>query len=47
MKTMVAMICIGVVLLVAMNMGFNGVLMSTGIGVIAGLGGFSVRKYRK
>lgn len=40
MKIMVAMVVIGAVLLFALAKGLDGVLMASGIGVIAGLGGF-------
>lgn len=41
MKILVAIVVIGTVLLVALVMGYDGVLMASGIGIIAGLGGFS------
>ena len=47
MRIVVAMVVIGCVLLVALVKGLNGVLMASGIGIIAGLGGYYGRKVKK
>jgi len=41
MKTLVAILIIGLILLVALSKGVNGTLLATGIGIIAGLGGYN------
>ena len=43
----VAMVMIGVLLAVALYMGYNGVLLASGIGILAGLGGYEVGKRQK
>ena len=47
MKTIIAIIVVGALLLTALWNGIDGVLMASGIAVIAGLGGFYVRKKTK
>ena len=44
---MVAMVVIGAVLLTALAKGFDGVLMASGISVIAGLGGYFTGRHKK
>ncbi|GAH43495.1 unnamed protein product [marine sediment metagenome] len=44
MKTIVAIICIALLLAFALWQGINGALLSTGIAVIAGLGGYAIHK---
>ena len=41
MKTVVAIVVIGVILLSAHFQGFDGILTAAGVGMVAGLGGFS------
>lgn len=43
-KTIVAIVCITILLTVAMLKGFNGLALAGGLGLIAGLGGFAIGK---
>lgn len=43
-KTIVAIICITLLLGIALWQGVNGALLSSGVAVIAGLGGYAVAK---
>lgn len=47
MKTMVAMIVIGVILLSAHFQGFDGILTAAGVGMVASLGGFSAGRKKR
>lgn len=47
MKTIAAMIVIGVILLSAHLQGFDGILTAAGVGMVASLGGFSAGKKAK
>ena len=47
MKITIAIVVIAVILLVALLKGLNGVLMSSGIGIISGLAGFSAGRVIK
>lgn len=46
-KTIVAIICITLLLGIALWQGINGVLLSSGIALIAGLGGYAVAKSKQ
>ena len=46
-KTIVAIACITALLITALIKGMDGALLATGIGVIAGLGGYIVGKVKK
>jgi len=43
-KTIVSIICITILLTTALLMHINGILLTSGIGVLAGLGGFAAGK---
>lgn len=43
-KTIVAIICITILLGIALWQGINGALLSTGVALIAGLGGYAIAK---
>jgi len=46
-KTALAMLLIGVMLIIALLKGLNGTLLASGIGVLAGLGGYEAGKKSK
>ncbi len=46
-KTIVAMIAITAILITALIKGIDGVITSSGIAVLAGLGGFVYGKFKK
>lgn len=46
-KTIVAIGCITAIIITALIMGVNGVLVSTGIGSLAGLGGYIAGRKKK
>ncbi|MBA7659132.1 hypothetical protein ES703_67097 [subsurface metagenome] len=46
-KTIVAMVCITILLVTALIMGVNGVLLAGGVAALAGLGGYAKGKTSK
>ena len=46
-KIIVAMVCITALLITALILGYNGVLLATGVTIIAGLAGWSAHKVKK
>ncbi len=43
-KTLVATVTVGAVVIVGMLMGFDGVVLGTGLGILSGLGGYFAGK---
>lgn len=46
-KTIVAIVCITILLVTALFMGINGVLLAGGLALLAGLGGYAKGKSMK
>jgi len=46
-KTIVAILSITALLALALCLGFNGVLLSSGIAVISGLGGYAISRKKQ
>ncbi len=44
-KAIVAMVCVTALEIYALSQGINGTLLSAGVAVLAGIGGFSVKAY--
>lgn len=46
MKTVLAIVIIGILIAFAMWLGFNSAILATGVAVIAGLGGYQARRIK-